>query len=219
MAKILDKKKQLTDMETMFCHLYVKYNFNATRAYREVYKGKSYNTAGVQANRLLKKTKIEKYVGSLMAECFSNAKISSERILNQLSIQSFQQIDDYVEIDPKTRMTRIRTSEEIGEKGAAVQSLRVKQLSMVTGEDVADLANCRVPVSTEIDIKLRPNEKSLELLMKYSKMITDSVDHNYPGGEFAVTKQLDLSKFSDDQLRQYLALSKLAQNSESPEKK
>ncbi len=164
----------------------------------------------MHAHRLLKKPKIQAYIAALMKEGFVKAKISRDRILNQLSIQSFQQIDDYIEIDPKTRLIRFRSMEEIGEKGAAISSLKIKQVSVVDGEDVEDLNATREAVSTEIDLKLRPNEKSLELLMKYSKMITDSVEHS---GAVAVTKQVDLSKLSEEQLRKYLELSKLAQGS------
>ncbi|HUX57128.1 MAG TPA: terminase small subunit [Bacteroidales bacterium] len=210
-VKAIDKKKKLSDTEISFCNLYVKYNFNATRAYFDVYKCKNHNTAGVLANRLIRKAKIKEYIGTLVKDGFIKAKISRDRILNQLSIQSFQQIDDYIEINPKTRLIRFRSMDEIGEKGAAIQSMKIKQISMVTGEDVDDIESIREPVSTEIDLKLRPNEKSLELLMKYSHMITDSVDHS---GTIEVTRQVDLSKLSDGQLRQYLELSKLAQKSE-----
>ncbi len=210
MAKTQDKKGELTDNEVEFCHKYLDYNCGGTRAAFDVYKCSNYNVAGVHAHRLLKKPKIQAYIATLMKEGFVKAKISRDRILNQLSIQSFQQIDDYIEIDPKTRLIRFRSMEEIGEKGAAISSIKIKQVSAVDGKDVEDINATREAVSTEIDLKLRPNEKSLELLMKYSKMITDSVEHS---GEIAVTKQVDLSRLSEEQLRKYLELSKLAQGS------
>lgn len=210
MAKALSKKSKkitLNDKEKLFCHRYVsaQYNFCGTRAYMDTYQCK-YTSAGVEANRFLKKPKIKGYIGTLMAEFFDETKISRLRILNQLSIQSFQQMSDYIDVDPKTRLSRMKTLQEIGEKGAAIAAMEVEQVSMVNGEDVEDLSKSREPVKTKIKFKLRNNEKSLELLMKYKNMITDNVDHNFPGGEFATTKQVDTSSLSDEELRFYIKI-------------
>ena len=61
---IIDMRK-LTDNMNAFCELYVKYEFNGTKAYQEAYKQDNKEVAAVEASGLLKDSRITKRINEV----------------------------------------------------------------------------------------------------------------------------------------------------------
>lgn len=73
---MLNKKQEL------FCLEYLK-DFNATRAYREVYKVKQ-KTAEVQWCKMLSNAKVSEYLKSKAEEKLKKADVTAERVIQSL---------------------------------------------------------------------------------------------------------------------------------------
>ena len=78
-----NSKRKLTNKQELFCREYI-IDFNATQAYiRAGYKAKNENTAGVQANKLLRNTKIVKYIEELKRKREEKLDINAQYVLEQ----------------------------------------------------------------------------------------------------------------------------------------
>ena len=74
---------KLTPKQELFCREYI-IDFNATQAYiRAGYKAKNENSAGVQANKLLRNGKIEQKINELKQEREKALEINAEWVLKQ----------------------------------------------------------------------------------------------------------------------------------------
>ena len=76
------KKKELNEKQKMFCLEYLK-DFNATRAYREVY-WVSQNTAKVNGCKLLTNTNIQEFLWSKVEKKVEKAEVWVDYVLDNL---------------------------------------------------------------------------------------------------------------------------------------
>jgi phage terminase small subunit len=86
----------LTDKQKLFCIEYCK-NFNATQSYVNVYKTVNFNSARVQASRLLTNDNILSYIDELKKSLTSNLKLEINDILENLTKIAFSDMGNYVE--------------------------------------------------------------------------------------------------------------------------
>jgi phage terminase small subunit len=94
MMKLTPKQKKFADEYLI--------DLNATAAYKRAeYKVKSDNAAGVNANRLLRNAKIQKYIQERMNQREKRTEITQDRVLKELAKIGFANIDDYLKIDAK----------------------------------------------------------------------------------------------------------------------
>ena len=72
----------LTKKQELFCLEYLK-DFNATRAYKEVYRAKQ-NTAEVNGAKLLRNAKVSAYLRDKADEKLKKADVTAERVIQSL---------------------------------------------------------------------------------------------------------------------------------------
>lgn len=88
-------KISLTQKNKLFIQEYIKNNYtNATEAYMKVYDG-SYDTAKVQASRILKKPEAIEYLKEVQKRAYEEAGITAERIALTLAEMAFDDGEKY----------------------------------------------------------------------------------------------------------------------------
>jgi phage terminase small subunit len=97
MPKIKPNNKYgISDKQLAFCYEYVK-DYNGTQA--AVRTGYSQKTAKQQASRLLTKVDIQRVITDFETEIQNKTLISKEKILRELALIGFSDIQDYITID------------------------------------------------------------------------------------------------------------------------
>jgi phage terminase small subunit len=102
-----DKQNELTESQKVFCNEYIL-DYNGTRAYQVAYPESSYNTAKVNASKLLTNTNILQYIGVLQADLSKATGITKARILKELEKMAFDE-----QTDQKLRATDKQKAIEI----------------------------------------------------------------------------------------------------------
>lgn len=88
---------ELTEKMQLFCVFFVK-TFNATKSYMKAY-GCNYQTAAVNASKLLKKTKIKKYIQELKEEKEASMFFREEDLVQKYFDIAFADMRDFAELD------------------------------------------------------------------------------------------------------------------------
>lgn len=77
--------KKLTEKQKRFCEEYI-IDYNATRAYKAVYKNcKSDNAAAACANKLLRNAKVKTYIESFLEEIHSKKTADAREVIEYLT--------------------------------------------------------------------------------------------------------------------------------------
>lgn len=79
-----DNLKELTPKQKKFCQEYLK-DFNATRAYKAVYKIKNDRSAQQSGSRLLSNVKVSEYLSKIMQQTKVNDILDINGVLDNLS--------------------------------------------------------------------------------------------------------------------------------------
>lgn len=95
---------KLTPKQKIFCDQYILHR-NATKAYMESYKNKSYAASRALASRLLTKDNIKRYLAIKLQEIENRFKLSVDDCLGQISRIAKANMLDYVSIDESGEAT------------------------------------------------------------------------------------------------------------------
>ena len=198
------KPDKLTGQEIAYCYEHVANGGNGTEACRLAgYKGND-NVLGVQSTRLLKKAKIRKKIAKLREKLLKPTEMRAERVMHNLALLANQKASDFIKITDAGD-TEVIPFEKMNGKDAAIKSIEIEKFDLMTGaaptEDTGVL-------KTKIKIQLRDNIKPNEILAKHYNLISDNVDHSFPGGEFGNTKEVDVSGLSTKELKVFRDLQK-----------
>ena len=206
--KVVKKKKVsradiLTGKERDFCYAYIANRFNGLRAAEEAgYKG-SYTVLGAVACENLKKPKIKKLINKLTNEYLEDKKRLGRDVIAELATLGFRRIPDVVQKDSRGRIS-IKEFEDMNGAEAAINKIEVNQVDLTTGGEITEDTTL---MKTETKIWLEGKTKSLEVLAKHSGQIVEKSEQsiNFPNGEFANTREIDLSKVPTDKLKKIQA--------------
>ncbi|NLK38295.1 MAG: terminase small subunit [Epulopiscium sp.] len=143
-------------------------DLNATRAYKVAYPNvKKEESAAVNASKLLRNTKVAKYIKEKMQKRAKRTEVTQDRVVSELAKIGFAHITDFVEIDSRNNVI-IKSTDEINkEKIGAIAGIKEGQ--------------------NGIEVKLNDKVKALELLGRHLGMFTDKVQLDGP----AVVQILD----------------------------
>jgi phage terminase small subunit len=144
----------LTDKQKLFCIEYCK-NFNATQSYVNVYKTVNFNSARVQASRLLTNDNILSYIDELKKSLTSNLKLEINDILENLTKIAFSDMGNYVEWGNKLD----DGNSTIEDKNYAI----LKDSSLVDTALVTEIQSTKAGLK----IKLADKLKALGMLLEY----------------------------------------------------
>lgn len=152
MAKLTEKQKKFAEEYLI--------DLNATRAYLVAYPSvKSEQTAAVNGSKLLRNTKVEKYIAHRMQERQKRTEITQDRVVQELAAIALAKITDYVEIqnDGKKNIVIVKPTEE----------LSGKQVSAIAGIKQGKYG---------IEVKLNDKERALEMLGRHLGMWNDKIN-------------------------------------------
>ena len=149
----------MTDKQKIFADEYL-IDLNATRAYRVAYPNvKKDETAAVNGSKMLRNTKVAKYIQDRMEERQERTEVTQDRVVQELAASAFAKATDYVEI-----------------RGGRVV---IKDTSQLEDNQIRAIAGIKEGANG-IEIKLNDKEKALELLGRHLGMWNDKLDIRTP---------------------------------------
>lgn len=149
----------MTEKQKIFADEYL-IDLNATRAYREAYPNvKKDDTAAVNGSKLLRNTKVAKYIQERMQERQQRTEVTQDRVVQELAAIAFAKVTDYVTI----------------KSNGPVAAVMVKSTDDLSDEQVRAIAGIKEGANG-IEIKLNDKEKALELLGRHLGMWNDKLD-------------------------------------------
>lgn len=149
----------MTDKQKIFADEYL-IDLNATRAYRVAYPSvKKDETAAVNGSKMLRNTKVAKYIQDRMEERQERTEVTQDRVVQELAASAFAKATDYVEI-----------------RGGRVV---IKDTSQLEDNQIRAIAGIKEGANG-IEIKLNDKEKALELLGRHLGMWNDKLDIKTP---------------------------------------
>lgn len=149
----------MTDKQKIFADEYL-IDLNATRAYRVAYPNvKKDETAAVNGSKMLRNTKVAKYIQDRMEERQERTEVTQDRVVQELAASAFAKATDYVEI-----------------RGGRVV---IKDTSQLEDNQIRAIAGIKEGANG-IEIKLNDKEKALELLGRHLGMWNDKLDVKTP---------------------------------------
>jgi len=196
-------KKDLTAKQERFCLAYVANRFNGTRAAREAgYKGADNILAAVSVENL-RKPLVSARVKELTNEYLQDKKRLGRDVINELYDLGMRKMSDIVTVDDKGRAT-VKNFRDMGAAEGAINKIKIKQVDAATNGKVDKKTSV---IDSEIEVWLEGKTKPLEILAKHSGQIVEKSEQsiNFPNGEFANTREIDLSKVPTDKLKKIQA--------------
>lgn len=180
-----DIENELNEKQKAFCREYI-YDWNGTRAYLSVYKDVSYDTASVNASRLLSYAKIQAFIKQLKDNLAETAGISQLMVLLEHKKLAFSSIAHL----HNTWITRKELDELTEDQKACIQEISTSIKKQTFGEE-------QLIVDVEyVKIKLFDKTKSLEAINKMLGWDAPAkVEHS---GE--VNSKIDLSSLPTEEL-------------------
>ena len=154
------KNGDLTDKQRLFCIYYVKM-FNATKAYQKAY-GCDYATAMRSGSRMLRNVEVEKELKRLKSERMNSSFLSAEDIFQKYIDIAFADINDYLEVEVKTKER---------DDGTLARWNNVVVLSKFDGSIVTEISQGKDGVKVKLADKMR----ALDFLAKYNGMLSADV--------------------------------------------
>ena len=149
----------MTDKQKIFADEYL-IDLNATRAYRVAYPNvKKDETAAVNGSKMLRNTKVAKYIQDRMEERQERTEVTQDRVVQELAASAFAKATDYVEI-----------------RGGRVV---IKDTNQLEDNQIRAIAGIKEGANG-IEIKLNDKEKALELLGRHLGMWNDKLDIKTP---------------------------------------
>ena len=156
--------KKLELRHEKFCHEYVK-DLNGQRAAEAA--GFKKESARARASQLLTKQNIQNRIARLQEDRCRAADISAERVLREIALLGFSNMDDYVDIVGDKRV--LNTAKPTRDQMAAVQEITED----TTGGD----GDGERKLVLRTRFKLVSKVESLKLLGQHLKLFTEVVKH------------------------------------------
>jgi phage terminase small subunit len=146
----------MTKTQKNFVNYYIEQDFkNAVGAYQKAYPNASYETAKVEASRLLTKPNIQEYMSAVIADVLQRDKIPLEkRILDTWLKRAFY--DPAEIVDSKGAL--IHPLEELSRRGLSVCVEGIETRISAQGVEI-------------IKVRLAGRDKALEMLQEYIHMV------------------------------------------------
>lgn len=164
----------MTDAQKRFCDEYL-IDLNATRAYKVAYsRCKKDETASVNASKLLRNTKVQKYILEKQKEIEKRTEITQDMVINELAKIAFFDTKDLYRPDGTLKSI----SEIDSNTSRAISSIKVLQKAgamkinvTMEGQD-DEIPIEHIPEQT-IEFKTNDKVKALELLGKHLGLFND----------------------------------------------
>ena len=163
-------KKAAAERQARFVDAYLAHQENATRAYMAVFGTKNYNTAAVEAHRLLKHPNVIKMLEKRRAELRAKYALTSDRVMCELARVSYFNPKRLVDVNGKA----IPLQRLDDDTAAALSSIEVVETE-VTGKGASKMVITRRMKGRPFN-KTTALEKSIRILRLYDKPPPPSPD-------------------------------------------
>lgn len=161
--------KKITIKHKLFVKQYV-IDFNATRAYRDVYKC-SDRAATASSRNLLANTCIQELVKKEIERVERDTEVTKDRIVLELARIAFLDIREA--FDKEGRLIDVHNlSERVSRSIGGIEISRQKTVDSEGNDIIEDSIH---------KLKIIDKSRALEMLGKHLMMFTDKVDHNHNG--------------------------------------
>lgn len=145
----------MTKNQKIFADEYL-IDLNATRAYKVAYpKVRKDEVAAVNGSKLLRITKVAKYISERMEERQKRTEVTQDMVVKELASIAFAKATDYVTIKSGT--------------------VKIKDTDQLTDNQIRAIAGIKEGTNG-VEIKMNDKEKALELLGRHLGMWVDRVD-------------------------------------------
>lgn len=165
----------MTNAQKRFCDEYL-IDFNATRAYKAVYKScRKDETANVNGSKLLRNTKVKEYIAEKQKEIQERNKITQDTIIQELAkIALFNIKDIYNENGTLKKVTELDDDTAKAISGVKIlQKAGAMKISLSKTNDEIPLEH--IPEQT-VEFKTNDKTRALELLGKHLGMFKENVN-------------------------------------------
>jgi len=167
--KKVDKRKgkngKLSVGEELFKNEYLLNGFNATRAYMKAFSVTNYNSAGVQAYDLMRKSKVRLEIDAQLTKTFTKMEVSNELLIASYVNQAFYDERSFFDED----------GEFIG-----MQNLNIVQQMCIEAIDINERYDKDGNhLGTTTKVKFYSRKQAMDSLAKYKGLITDNNNNTF----------------------------------------
>jgi len=167
--KKVDKRKgkngKLSVGEELFKNEYLLNGFNATRAYMKAFSVTNYNSAGVQAYDLMRKSKVRLEIDAQLTKTFTKMDVSNELLIASYVNQAFYDERSFFDED----------GEFIG-----MQNLNIVQQMCIEAIDINERYDKDGNhLGTTTKVKFYSRKQAMDSLAKYKGLITDNNNNTF----------------------------------------
>lgn len=163
-------KDECNDQQKEFAKQYM-IDWNATRAAKDA--GYSEKSAYAQGSKLLKNSKVRKYLNELISEHLEGEKEEIKaKCVEALRVIAYHDIREFINIETKTVIEHTQDGEPYEVKK---QIATVKDTKEIDTRAVASIKQNERGV---IEIKFHDKQKAIDTLMKYTGGLTEKVEAN-----------------------------------------
>lgn len=178
----MKNSENLTNKERIFCQEYT-FDWNGTRAYRVAFPTcKSDMACGANANRLLKKDKVQNYISEIQRDIEKQTNSSKKRLIAELEKIAYNNISSF----HNTWIERKDFNNISEDDKAAIQEISTKVVKTNVGTSEAPMI-----VDVEyVKLKLYDKNKAIETLNRMlGYNVPEKVDVTSKGEKIAHTKE------------------------------
>lgn len=162
-----EESETLKDEHQLFCLLYLKYKFNATKAYQEVY-GVDYKTASSNAWRLMGYDGVNKEIKRLKSEIKNNIHIEIEDLLQEYIKQFSADITDIVKVELSEYEVRDKQGNKLKTKDGEQVIGRFNDVYVESSDSFDGSLVKKISQGKDgISVELYDKQKAMNELMKY----------------------------------------------------
>jgi len=165
------KKRKLTPKQKRFVSEYLK-DLNGTQAaIRAGYSNSGPNRASEMGCQLLKKTQVKAEIEKRLAKWEEKTQITQERILKELEIVGFSDLEHYITIDPDTGAIQAKGFDEMpGNSRRALESISEDRVIKENADGT------QIIINDKRKFKLHSKIEVLKMLGNYKGMWKDKND-------------------------------------------
>lgn len=183
------QEDELTSKQDLFCREYL-IDLNATQA--AIRAGYSKETAGAIGHENLKKPEIQRRISSYMRDRMKRVEVSQEMVIRELCKIAFANIKEFLHLDENGNTMFIDFDEVDSDKATAISEVTV----MYTPAG-----------NKKTKMKMHDKMEALKLIGQHLGMFKIGIDATTGGKPF--TGEYDLSRFSTDQLKTFMELTRI----------
>lgn len=181
----------MTNKQKAFVDEYL-IDFNATRAYKTVYKNvKSDDVAAQAGSRLLRNVKVEEYLNKRMKDREKRTEITQDKVLNELAQIAFANGSDFAKVVEKPVLKEDGSVllDPVTEEPIYYKTVEMKLTDEVPEEKRKAIAGIKMG-KNGIEVSTCDKVKALELLGRHLGMWNDKLQVNNEA-EIEKVKKLD----------------------------